>query len=73
MFVDGAGQLYVQVPRSDGNGAELRRFDFAAGKPGVEVLVQTPGFNTALPASSSARVANSWAIPLSPMQRRPSG
>ncbi|MBL8306269.1 MAG: S9 family peptidase [Rubrivivax sp.] len=43
-FVDGDGQLYVQVVGADG-GDELRRFDFTSGQPAAEAVAATPGFD----------------------------
>jgi dipeptidyl aminopeptidase/acylaminoacyl peptidase len=44
--VDAAGKLYVTVDNTgDARTSELRRFDFAAGKPEAEALVRTPGFD----------------------------
>ena len=44
--VDAAGQLYVTVPgQAAAATSELRRFDFATGKPEAEALVRTPGFD----------------------------
>ena len=44
--VDAAGQLFVTVSGNATAGtSELRRFDFATGKPEAEALVRTPGFD----------------------------
>lgn len=45
-FVDGGGNLYVHAMRSDGNGDDLRKFDFATGQPEPEVVLSTPGFDS---------------------------
>jgi dipeptidyl aminopeptidase/acylaminoacyl peptidase len=45
-FVDGAGNLYVQAMRDDGNGDDLRKFNFDTGKPGDEVILSTPGYDS---------------------------
>ena len=44
-FVEGDDGLVVATWDSTG-GMRLRRFDFAAGKPAAEVLVETPGFSS---------------------------
>lgn len=46
-FVDAAGVLYVTTHSGREGAAELRRFDFATGKPEPEPLVSTPGFDFA--------------------------
>ncbi len=44
--VDAAGKLYVTVAGAGpAHTSELRRFDFATGKPEAEALVRTPGFD----------------------------
>ena len=44
--VDAAGKLYVSVGGAEAaRTSELRRFDFAAGKPEAKALVRTPGFD----------------------------
>ncbi len=44
-FVDTTGGLFVTVPGGTERTAELRRFDFATGKPASTALVSTPGFD----------------------------
>lgn len=44
-YVDTAGQLFVTTNSGPAGESELRRFDFAAGKPAADVLVRTPGFD----------------------------
>ena len=44
-FVDGAGALFVAVSAGTEGTSELRRFDFASGKPVSAALVSTPGFD----------------------------
>jgi acetyl esterase/lipase len=46
-FVDGAGTLYVTVASGEAGVQELRRFDFATGRPAAEPAVRTPGFDFA--------------------------
>jgi len=43
--VDADGQLFVTTGSGAAGERELRRFDFAAGKPAAEALVRTPGFD----------------------------
>ena len=45
LFIDSAGELYVSVPGGTEGTTELRRFDFATGKPAATALVSTPGFD----------------------------
>ncbi|MBL0092731.1 MAG: S9 family peptidase [Piscinibacter sp.] len=44
-FVDTDGQLFVSTPSGAAGESELRRFDFATGKPQAQALVRTPGFD----------------------------
>lgn len=44
-YVDTDGQLFVTTSSGAAGERELRRFDFAAGKPAADVLVRTPGFD----------------------------
>jgi len=44
-FIDGDDGLVVATADASGS-MQLRRFDFASGKPMQEVLVETPGFDT---------------------------
>ncbi len=44
-YVDTDGQLFVTTNSGPAGERELRRFDFAAGKPATDVLVRTPGFD----------------------------
>jgi dipeptidyl aminopeptidase/acylaminoacyl peptidase len=44
-FVDTEGQLFVSTPSGAAGESELRRFDFATGKPQAQALVRTPGFD----------------------------
>jgi dipeptidyl aminopeptidase/acylaminoacyl peptidase len=46
-YVDGDDDLVVSTVDAKGS-LELRRFDFAAGKPMAETLLATPGFNSGL-------------------------
>jgi dienelactone hydrolase len=46
-FVDGAGQLYVSAVDPVRGEAQLRRFDFATGRPAATPLIETPGFDFA--------------------------
>lgn len=46
-FVDGAGQLYVSAVDPVRGEAQLRRFDFASGRPSAAPLISTPGFDFA--------------------------
>ncbi|WP_418320825.1 alpha/beta hydrolase family protein [Piscinibacter sakaiensis] len=43
--IDADGNLYVTVASGADGAHELRRFDFATGKPQPEALVKTPGFD----------------------------
>jgi dipeptidyl aminopeptidase/acylaminoacyl peptidase len=45
--IDGAGNLFVTVPRGKGGTTELARFDFATGKPHSTSVVSAPGFDFA--------------------------
>lgn len=47
-FVVGEDALYVQVSRDDGSGDELRRFDFATGKPDTDTRLATPGYSSSI-------------------------
>ncbi len=49
-FVEGEDGLVVSTPDKNGS-MQLRRFDFATGKPAAEVLVETPGFSGAVSAA----------------------
>jgi dipeptidyl aminopeptidase/acylaminoacyl peptidase len=44
-FIDGKGQLYVSVDTAEGKTEQLRKFDFAAGKPAAEPMLSTPGYD----------------------------
>ena len=44
-FVDHAGELLVTVPSGKDGTTELKRFDFATGKPEADAMVSTPGFD----------------------------
>ncbi len=44
-FVDTEGQLFVTTPGGTDGTAQLRRFDFATGRPEPAPLVSTPGFD----------------------------
>lgn len=44
-FVDTDGQLFVSTWSGAARESELRRFDFATGKPQAEAIVRTPGFD----------------------------
>ena len=55
VYVTQDGTLFVQVPRSPEGSAELRKFDFATGKPGNEVLVVTPGFDDGISVMEDRR------------------
>lgn len=70
-FVEGEDGLVVSTPDKTGS-MQLRRFDFAAGRPGTEVLVETPGFSSgaaALVDQRSGRVlgVGVWADSYNPV------
>ena len=44
-FVDGSGGLFVSVSGGSDGTSELRRFDFATGRPEAASVVSTPGFD----------------------------
>jgi dipeptidyl aminopeptidase/acylaminoacyl peptidase len=44
-FVDSRGQLLVTAAEGPGGHRVLKRFDFAAGRPEPDALVDTPGFD----------------------------
>ncbi len=44
-FVDGDGGLFVTVSGGTEGTSELRRFDFASGRPAPAAVVSTPGFD----------------------------
>ena len=44
-FLDAAGDLFVTVSAGPEGYAELRRFDFAQGRPAARALVSAPGFD----------------------------
>jgi dipeptidyl aminopeptidase/acylaminoacyl peptidase len=44
-FTDDKGTLYVTQSTGKAGASELKKFDFAAGKPEAKALVSTPGFD----------------------------
>jgi hypothetical protein len=52
-YADGSGNLFVSTGSSR-DGEELKRFDFASGKPEREAIVSTPGFDLDLRIVTSA-------------------
>ncbi len=44
-FFDAAGDLFVTVSAGPDGYAELRRFDFAQGRPAAQAVVSAPGFD----------------------------
>ena len=47
VFIDAKGTLYVSQPTGERGIAELKRYDFAAGRPEAQAIVSTPGFDFA--------------------------